>query len=422
MRILYSLLLYLLTPVVLLRLLWRSFRAPAYRRRWAERFGFFTAPQLKQVIWVHAVSVGEVQAALPMIQHLQGVYPDHDLVVTTMTPTGSERVQKLFGDEVFHVYAPYDLPCAVSRFMRRIQPRIAIVMETEVWPNLFHACHARGVPIVLANARLSEKSYLGYRKIARLSRPALQKISCIAAQEEADAARFKQLGVADGQIQVTGSIKFDINISASLREEAQALRRLLGNGRAIWIAASTHEGEEEQVLEACEQIRKSIPDALLILVPRHPDRFNRVASLCEKQGFRFARRSENELCSPETEIYLGDTLGELLLLYAASDVAFVGGSLVNVGGHNLLEPAALGIASVIGPISYNFAEITRRLLELGGSLQVSDAEQLAATIELLLRDANLRHAMGEKARGFVEQNRGALNQLNKIIADTLLKS
>ncbi len=420
LRLLYSLILYLLTPLVLLRLAWRGLRAPQYWQRWPERFGFFSAPQFSETIWIHAVSVGEFQAALPLIKALQARYPDVRMVVTTTTPTGSARVRAALGDTVFHVYAPYDLPGAVRRFLGRVRPCVAIIMETELWPNLFHGCHARGIPLVLANARLSERSAAGYRRIAGLARQTLGNITAIAAQTQDDARRLISLGADAARVQVTGNIKFDINIPANLHEQAAALRQAWGAKRPVWIAASTHEGEDEQVLEAFAAVRQAVPDALLVLVPRHPERFPRVVALCRKQGYEVALRSEQRLRVPYREsataaVFVGDSMGELMLFYAASDVAFTGGSLVATGGHNMLEPAALGIPVITGPHTFNFAEISRMLLMAGAARQVDDATQLAEAVIAYLKDNDLRRAAGEKGRRLVEQNRGALMKLVDIV-------
>jgi len=422
MRHLYSFILYCLTPFIVLRLWRRSFKNPAYRQRWGERFAWSSLKTDKPVIWLHSVSVGETLAAVPLVQLLLEKYPDYAILITTTTPTGSDRVRETFADKVLHVYAPYDLPGAVKRFLDHFNPCIAIIMETEVWPNLFYACDQRQIPVVLANARLSEKSAKGYHKVATLMQSTLACMHTIAAQTQDDAARFMRLGATPTQVQVTGSIKFDLKLPASLRESAEVLRRELGQHRKVWIAASTHEGEEEQLLDAHQQLLQSMDDSLLILVPRHPERFDRVAQLSEKRNLKTCRRSERQRCDAATKVYLGDSMGELMLLYAAADVAFVGGSLVDVGGHNLLEPAALGVPVVTGPTMYNFAEITSRLLECEGMLQVSDAAQLASSVERLLLDANVRCQMSDRALAFVEANRGALDRLMNIIAAVLRRN
>jgi len=414
MRTAYSLILYLLVPVVLLRLLFRSVKLPGYRKRIAERFAFFSgAPE--RVVWVHAVSVGETIAASPVINALLKQNPDQKILLTTSTPTGSAQALEIFGERILHVYAPYDLPTVVKRFLKHFDVSLLVVMETEIWPNLFYQCHQHHIPVLLANARLSEKSMQGYLKLASLSRATVRCITRIAAQSEADAERFIKLGADKDKVSITGSIKFDLNIEQSLRESADVLRRELGINRKIWIAASTHEGEEALLLNILTLLQSSEPDLLLMLVPRHPDRFDKVATFCEKRGFTLVRRSHGASCDQATRIYLGDSMGELLLMYAAADIAFVGGSLVAVGGHNLLEPAALGLPVVTGPYLFNFADISQRLQEVNGMLKSEDADQLASNMEMLLRDDTLRQKMGENARLFVEQNRGSLEKLLELI-------
>ncbi|MCF6210320.1 MAG: lipid IV(A) 3-deoxy-D-manno-octulosonic acid transferase [Gammaproteobacteria bacterium] len=428
MRLFYSAILYLLLPAVFARLAWRGLRNRGYWYRWGERLGFFQAPELHEPIWVHAVSVGEALAAAPLIRALLARYPQRSLVITTTTPTGSERVQALFGEKfgeqfigqpggrVFHVYFPYDLPAAVNRFLDKTHPGLALVMETELWPNLFRQCARRQIPLLIANARLSARSARGYGKLGGLMRETLADISLIAAQNESDAARFRTLGVRADGITVMGNLKFDQRIPGDLEDRAEALRRELGVSRPVWIAASTHEGEDEQVLDAFARLRESHPDALLLLVPRHPERFARVAALARKRGYAVVLRSEGLPCDAQTAVFVGDTLGELLLFYAVSDVAFVAGSLVPVGGHNMLEPAALGVPVVFGPHLFNFSDISRDLLEAGAARRVENSEQLAAVVGELLGEAALRAEMGEAGRKWVAENRGALERLLGLLA------
>jgi 3-deoxy-D-manno-octulosonic-acid transferase len=418
LRLFYTALLYLLTPFVLLRLAWRGLRAPAYWQRWGERFGCYDGLDLHAAIWIHAVSVGEVVAAEPLVRALRLAQPHAPLLITTMTPTGSEQVQRLFHGEVQHVYVPYDLPIAVRHFLERARPRLALIMETELWPNLFHGCRTRGIPVIVANARLSDRSAVGYARFARLTRATLRDVSVIAAQSAADAERFQQLlgfAVKIPLVEITGSIKFDMRLPASLREQAEVLRRDLGVERPVWIAASTHEGEEELVLDAFAQVRVQLANALLLLVPRHPERFARVAVLCEKRGLPLVLRSSHLPCLPDTAVFLGDSMGELPLFYAAADLAFIGGSLVSTGGHNPLEAAALGVPLLFGPQMFNFAEISQLLLRENAALQVRDTQALADSVVLLLRDTERRHALGENGRRVVEANRGALERLMKIV-------
>jgi len=418
MRLLYTLLFYLLLPLVLLRLCWRALKAPAYARRWAERFGFFTGPQAGQpVIWVHAVSVGETLAALPMIKALQAQYPQALLAVTTTTPTGSERVRTALGDSVFHVYAPYDLPDCVGRFLRRLKPQLMVIMETELWPNTIAACAQRQIPVVLANARLSAKSARGYQRFARLVTPMVRRLSCVAAQHRDDALRFQRLGIPDAQVEVTGSIKFDLQLDDKLKSQAQGLKTQwsLQGKRLLWIAASTHQGEDEQILAAFAKAREKHPELLLILVPRHPERFARVDRLCVEAGYNVARRSRQEVVTADTDILLGDTMGELLLLLGTSDMAFIGGSLVPTGGHNMIEAAAWGVPVVTGPHLFNFAEASRLLTDAGGMTVVDSTEALADTLKDWIGAPAQRQAAGSAALAVAEANRGALARLLGII-------
>lgn len=412
LRFIYTFLFYLFLPFVLLRLLWRGVHAPAYWQRWLERFGFFPPFAVKQSLWIHAVSMGEVQAAVPLIKALQSSFPS--ILVTTMTPTGSQRVREIFGDSVLHVYLPYDLPGAVSRFLRRTQPRLLILMETELWPNLLFACQQRQIPVILANARLSARSAAGYQRIAGLTREMLASVAAVAAQTEVDAARFVDLSIDKTKVHVTGSIKFDSGLPADFAEKAEALRRQWGIERAVWIAASTHEGEEEIVLDVFSKLKSDISDLVLLLVPRHPERFNRIAALCQQRGFLVARRSKGDV-NTKTEIYLGDTMGDLPLLYAAGDVAFVGGSLVPIGGHNLLEPAAVGLPVIMGPYTFECEEICRRLLDAQAAQRVTNTEQLVQAVKMYLTDTRLKKETGEKGRLFVQRNRGALERLLAIV-------
>ena len=419
MRFLYTFLFYLLVPFILLRLLWRGIRAPAYWHRWHERFGFCPMLPIQPSLWIHAVSMGEVQAAVPLIQALRHQLPEQPILVTTMTPTGSQRVREVFGDSVSHVYLPYDLPGAIARFLARSQPHWLILMETELWPNLLCACQLRGIGVILANARLSANSAAGYQRIAGLMRPILENLTAVAAQTEVDAARFIDLGAPPTKVHVTGSIKFDTRLPNNFSEKTQQLRHQWGKDRAVWIAASTHEGEEVAVLDAFDELKKEFNDLVLLLVPRHPERFNRVAALCQRRGFMIARRSQGDV-STQTEIYLGDTMGELPLLYAAGDVAFVGGTLVPIGGHNLLEPAAVGLPVIMGTHVFECAEICRRLLKAQAALQINEAGQLPNAVKMYLSDMTLARQTGENGRLFVEQNRGALECLLSVINEKFL--
>lgn len=415
MRLLYTLLFVLLAPVYLLRLYWRGLRTPAYRERWPERFGIFTDSGRRDGIWVHAVSVGEVLAIAQLVRRLLERYPGLPVLITTATPTGAERVKALFGDEVEHRYAPIDLPWVVRRFLGAYRPRLLVLVETEIWPNLIHYAKRAGVPILLANARLSVRSAQGYRRLAALTREALRDISLIAPHGEADAERFLTLGARPGQVEVTGSIKFDVHLPGSLRERADVMRREWGGQRPVWLAASTHEGEEEMLLRAHAEIRRQVGDALLVLVPRHPERFERVAQLVEDAGFPLVRRSEQHPCDEETAVFLGDSMGELTLFMGASDLAFIGGSLVPHGGHNILEAAAQGVAVVYGPHMFNFNEISELFLQQGAAVQVTSVGALAEQVVEWLRDASERSRIGEAGRALVDRNRGAMERLMGLV-------
>ncbi len=418
-RRLYTLILCMLMPVVVGRLIWRGWRNREYWRRWGERFGRFPSPEMNSPIWIHAVSVGEVRAAQPLVREIKQRWPAIPLLVTTTTPTGSEQVKALFGESVLHTYLPYDLPGPVKRFLDGAQPRLALIMETELWPNLFHGCASRKIPIIIANARLSARSLRGYRRVSSLIRETLRSIYLVAAQGEQDAERFRQLGMEADRIRVTGSMKFDQPLPEGLQKHAGELRRRLGEKRMLWIAASTHQGEEEQILDALRQVRREHPDCLLMLVPRHPERFGRVAELCSRAGFRVVRRSSGRPCDQDVDIFLGDTMGELMLFYAASDVAFVGGSLVPTGGHNMLEPAALGKPVIAGPHLFNFTEIAAAMERAGALCRVADGAELAEVTSRLLSSPEERAGMGEAGRRLVQQNRGALQRVLDLVRPCL---
>ncbi|WP_250656611.1 lipid IV(A) 3-deoxy-D-manno-octulosonic acid transferase [Alkalimarinus coralli] len=414
-RHLYSLLFYLITPFILLRLLYRAWKAPAYAARWKERFAFFNVRSLNRPIWVHAVSVGETIAAAPMVKLLQQRYPERDIVVTTMTPTGSERVKALFGDTVFHVYAPYDMPGTVKRFLKKIKPEMLIIMETELWPNIVHYTALSGAPVVLANARLSERSARGYQKVRYIAQPMLQKLSRIVAQNEADAERFKRSGATEDSVVVSGSIKFDFTLDETLIDKGAELRCQWGCERPVWVAASTHHGEDSPVLEAHQKLLARRPNALLIIVPRHPERFKNVYQLCCQAGLKTARRSLGESLDETVQVLLGDTMGELMLFYASAEVAFVGGSLIESGGHNPLEPAALKMPVIMGPHVFNFEPICHQLSDAGGLKFVGSSELLAERVAEFFDDETYRKEVGLAANSVVEANRGALSRLLEVI-------
>lgn len=412
MRLLYTALIYLAAPVALAANWWRARRDPSYGERLGERWGFTRARFDDAPLWLHAVSVGEVQASAVLIRALKERYPDRSIVVTTGTPTGSQRVKSLFGDSVRHIYLPYDMPGAVRRFLERVQPVAGIVMETEIWPNLFRECRRRGIPLLLASARLSEKSARRYGRLRALARDALAHVH-IAAQSALDAERFKAIGAA--RVDVLGNLKFDIQVRDDVAMEGRSLRAAQFGARAVWIAASTHEGEEEQALIAHEFVRARVPGALILLVPRHPQRFQSVAALLRDRGVPYVSRSRGEAVTEATHVLLVDTLGELLMLYAAADVAFVAGSLVPIGGHSLLEPAALGCPIIVGPHNFNAPEIAQMFLSSGAALQVPDASALGEAIVRLIGDPSERDRMAAHAREILERNRGTLERLLEVI-------
>ena len=415
MRALYTLTMYLLTPVIVYRLALRGLRARGYFSRWFERFGFFPDAGLGDTIWVHAVSVGEVNAAAPLVEALLLRYADHRCVVTTVTPTGSDRVRQLWGERVFHVYLPYDLPASVRRFLDRIRPRIAVIMETEIWPNLFFECQRRDIPILVANARLSEKSLRGYGPVRPLARAAIRCATFVAAQSHPDAERLLELGARPERLRVVGNLKYDMRVPEDLVPQAAAWRAAWGSARPTWIAASTHEGEEQAVIEAHSRLMRRFPDALLLVAPRHPERFKPMVQLCRSYGFATTTRSEDRLARPDSQCFVIDTLGELVPFLAAADLAFVAGSLDPIGGHNVLEPAALGVPVLVGPNTFNFAEVTDLLLERGAARRIGDAEQLALVLQQLLENPAQRRAMGEAARLTVEDERGAVARTLTIV-------
>jgi 3-deoxy-D-manno-octulosonic-acid transferase len=420
LRILYLLAVYLTAPIISVVLLARGLRDRSYWSHFRERFGF-GARRSPGGVWLHAVSVGEVQACAPLVSALHRRHPQLPLTVTTFTPTGAARARALFGSLAEVRYVPYDLPGAVRRFLKRVDPRLAVIFETELWPNLYRECGRRRVPLVLASARVSERSLGRYRRLGALFSDALSQASIVAAQGEADAARFRALGADAGSTHVTGNLKFDFELPEDLPERGRRLRSRYAPGRALWVAGSTHEGEEAAVLEAQRRVRSSHPDALLVIAPRHPARFAQVAQQLAEAGVPFARRSDGGgAASPAAPVVLLlDSLGELLEFYAAADVAFVGGSMVPVGGHNLLEPAALGVPILTGPHNFNGAEVVRLLVAGGAAEIVHSAQELGARVSALLSDPAQRERIGSQGRAAVAGSRGALSRLLALIEPLL---
>ena len=410
-RAAYSFLIYLLFPLFALFWCWRCLRNQTYRDRVAQRFGFGYPQTERGSIWLHAVSVGEVQAAIPLIRRLLHEHPSRRVVVSTVTPTGAERVRALFGEDVEHCYLPYDTPGGVRRFFDAIRPDIALIMETEIWPNLYHECGKRAITLLLVSARISPKSVRSYRRMLPLIRRTLSHGIFIAAQTETDARRFLSVGADPNRTRVTGNIKFDIEPDSDLLERGRALRHGVLGDRLVWVAASTHPGEDEIMLDAHERLLETIPGALLVLVPRHPDRFATVESLVRDRGFSYVKRTDEKRCDSSTQVFLGNTMGELNVFYAASDIAFVAGSLVRIGGHNLIEPAVLGLPILTGPHVFNSQDIADLFVAEGAAVVVNDGAELAEELRRFAENAEARAHVGNKALQILEANRGALSRL-----------
>lgn len=414
-RVIYTIFIFLALPAILVRLWWRSLKLPAYRTRLLERFGVYTKfSPVANGILLHAVSVGELVAAVPLIKSLQKQYPDLPLTITTTTPTGSQRLRQIFGATVQHVYMPYDFPLALASLVKKVQPRCLIIIETELWPNLIATCYAKKIPVFIVNGRISERSFKNYSKFNWFTRAMLRMVSLVAAQSKLDASRFLELGLAKEKLYVTGNLKFDVQLNPSQEQLAIELKREFKT-RLVLVAASTHAGEEDQILDAFKVIKTQYPQSLLILIPRHPDRFNDVAELLAAQQFKFVRRTDVQTYCPDIEVVLGDTMGELNIFYAAADVAFVGGSLINLGGHNLLEPAASGTPCLSGTCVTNFKDIADLLQQANALELVADADALAAMVIKLFGSPELRLAMGQRALDVVEKNRGAVVSIMGII-------
>lgn len=416
-RIIYNLLLLLALPFLFMRLWHRGRKAPAYRKRWLERLGFFAVPAKQGGIWIHAVSVGEFMAALPFIRALRQQYPEEPITVTTTTPTGSGRVTTELGDSVFHVYLPYDFNFAVQSFLAKVQPKISIILETELWLNLLYACKQRDIPVFIINARLSPRSFQRYMWIRSIVRYMLNTTTQVMAQSQADADRFLQLGLTENKLSVPGNIKYDIKVTEQQEHKLQKTQWQ----RLVWIAASTHEGEEQQILHVFAKLRQQIPRLLLIIVPRHPERFNVVAALITAQGFSLARRSLQQPCEPSTDVFLVDTMGELGIFYQIADVAFVGGSLVPVGGHNILEAAAVGVPVLTGPILHNFVEISQQMLAANAMVVVNNSEELATILLTWLQNEQIRKTIGANGKALVVKHQGATKKILDVVADAMMR-
>ncbi len=413
-RLGYRLLLWLLFPWVLMHLWWRGRRQPGYREHIPERFGWYQTRPGRPVIWLHAVSVGETRAAEPLVRALAARYPGHELLLTQMTPTGRETAQQLYGGAATIVYLPYDYPGAVARFLARFRPRLGILMETEIWFNLVECCARLGVPLLLANARLSEKSARGYELVAPLTRAALGGLAAVSAQTREDAERLERLGARG--VEVTGNLKFDVALPPQMLVLGAQLKQRIGQ-RPVLLAASTREGEEELVLEALSRIR--VEGLLLLLVPRHPQRFDEVAALLARRNLSYLRRSDNCALPPDCRVLLGDSMGEMTAYYAACDLAFIGGSLLPYGGQNLIEACAVGRPLLFGRHMYNFAEASRLAVAAGAAIEVADAAMLGERAGQLLADQATLARMSQAALAFSRAHQGATAR-NLAICERLL--
>ncbi len=418
-RTLYTIVYTCLLPVMLARLWWRGRLNPGYRLRWRERFGFLPHRPVANGLWVHAVSVGETLAAAPWIKEFQQRHPSVPIIVTTTTPTGSEQVKRLFGDRVYHMFLPYDVPAFWQRFFRTLNPGLLVVMETELWPNLLHACEQRQLPVILANARLSEKSKQGYERFAALTQPMLQQLTLVAAQNATDGQRFVDLGLPADRLEVIGSVKFDVQVGPEHLQYGEQLRQQWGARRPVLALASSHPGEDEQLLDMYPQLAAQCPGLLLMLIPRHPERFDAVANAVYARNLKLQRRSKGA-ASELTQVYVADSMGEMLTLLAAADLVVMGGSLIEHGGHNPIEPAALGKATVCGPHYTNFASIVATLKQ-AGALQVleSDDQQWPQQLADLLNQPQQRASMGHAGKQTVDDNRGAVRRLVEIVGQLL---
>ncbi|MBK9161544.1 MAG: lipid IV(A) 3-deoxy-D-manno-octulosonic acid transferase [Nitrosomonadales bacterium] len=415
MRPLYTVALLLALPLILLRLLWRARKQPEYLHHIGERFGRYAVRCDQPVIWLHAVSVGETRATQNLVARLRENYPAHRILITHTTPTGRATGEQMYGDDVLRAYLPYDYPFAVNGFLRHFRPQLCILMETEIWFNLIHACRRNDIPLLLLNARMSDKSARGYARFARLTRSALGALASVGAQTEDDAHRLAGLGAHD--ITVTGNLKFDIEPPPAMLERGRQLREQFGMARKVFLAASTREGEEALLLDALKDVH--IPGLLLVIVPRHPQRFDNVADLFAQRNITFRRRSDNRPVPADTQVVLGDSMGEMFAYYAAADIAFIGGSLLPYGAQNLIEACAAGTPVLVGPHTFNFAEATRLAVAAGAAIQVPDGGTLIAEARRLLSDPEALAEMRKQGIVFVERNRGATNESLRIVTSLL---
>lgn len=420
LRIFYSIVFFLLLPFLFIRLFYLSFYNPDYRKRWAERFGYPMPLVFSgKVIWIHAVSVGEVQASRPLVNLLMQEYHDCKILFTTMTPTGAESVKKYFGETVIHRYLPYDVPIFIRRFISVIKPSILIIVETELWPNLLYCCEKNDIPVFFVNARMSEKSAQGYKKFPSVTRSMLSQISLIVAQGKEDAKRLIMLGADRKKVHVTANLKFDIQPSETVFDQVQILRKQILGNRLIWLIASTHAGEEEIMLNLYQKIHLRYPTCLLIIAPRHPQRSRMIRDLCLAKGLTVLCRSEQQLLDEKIQVFIVDSLGELMQYYAIADVAFVGGSFVKTGGHNILEPISLGVPVITGPYVFNFQEVVQCFLEQGVIYKVYNVDELFVSLDKLLQDKDLRHTIGELGKNVIAKYSGNAEKIMQITKDLL---
>ncbi len=427
-RFLYNLVFTLAIPFILIRMWLRGGANPGYRQRWSERFALFNFSGKPNGLLIHSVSVGETLAAEPLVRSLQAANPDLTLTITTTTPTGSDQVKRIYADDlaagrVVHVYLPYDLPWLTASFLKKIQPSLCIIMETELWPNIIRSCNKQQILVILANARLSERSAKGYAKFPKLTQPMLQGLDLIAAQHRNDGQRFIDLGIDEHKVDVTGSIKFDISVPEQSLAQGQALKKQWGEERPVLVLASSHEGEDDLILNSYQELLVDFPNLLLVIVPRHPERFDEVAALVLDRELHLVRRSEsfdkgNLQVNPMTQVYLADTMGEMLLLLASADLAIIGGSFIEHGGHNPLEACALSKAVIMGPSDYNFAAIAQQLINQG-AMQQTSAEQLTICIRQLLERPEMRIEMGAAGKQVVADNQGAVARLTELVCESL---
>ncbi len=418
-KFVYSFLLYLALPFVPLKLLWRGIKQPAYLKHWGERFGFYGAAVGNvPIIWLHCVSVGETRAAEPLVKQLKATYPNYQILITHGTPTGRETSEAIFGDDVWRVYLPYDVPFAINGFLKHFNIAIGLLMETELWFNLMAKCKAREIPLLLLNARLSEKSAKGYAKLGQLATEGVQCLTAIAAQSQDDLSRFQTLGAQN--ISITGNLKFDVAPPADSASKGDKLRELLSNKRTIFLASSTRKGEEKRILEAVKDLDILTGNLLTIIVPRHPERFNEVEAIIQSAGFRYQRKSQLfEPLDSNIQVLLGDSMGELFTYYAACDFTFIGGSLLKYGGQNLIEAASMGKPILIGKHTFNFTEATKNAVRAGAAIRVKDTADLNHRVQYLLHNTAKRKTMSQAALRFSDESTGASTRMMKLITQYL---